>query len=460
MNKVDIIIPCWNNHDFTQKCLQSIRMQTKQPYRLILVDNGSHPAVGLMHTLCKDWIVIRNDINLGFAKAVNQGLKASDKSAYKVVLNNDTEVPAGWLEKMCKVAEDKRTGMVGALSSSFTEPHYYKNAERIKALSEIRKVYFHCVLIKPEVIDAIGYLDEGFEFAYCEDDDYCQRATDMKFMLTYAYDVVVKHHHMASTKLLPNIGEIYEKNLARLIEKHPQLERKPKKLHIAVPTAAAVSPYFARTIPQVLFNPKYRISYDFYTQSPVEVNRNYIVKRFLETDGNILCMIDSDIVPPIDFLSAADLDLDVLSLSCLNMVTGSKGREAPHFIYCVADKDEKGDYMGLPPHRMQGIQKVSRVGMGCVFIKREVLEGIEPPWFKQDYDEDFALTTSEDYYFCDKAAEKGFSIWYDFTHICDHRKNNISLLEIMQLIQRERALAIIDYKNRDTVKRRGIIRPN
>jgi len=460
--KCSIIIPCWNQLDFTDECLKSIWRNTdKEKYRLILIDNGS--TLNTKEYLEKvalnsgNTTLIRNETNLGFAKAVNQGLKVTIKGTYKIILNNDTEVPPGWLEGLLRVAEDKSVGMVGALSSAFTEPHYYKNAERIKALKEIHRVYFHCVLIKPEVIETIGYLDEGFEMAYCEDDDYCQRALDMKFKLAYAYDVVVKHHHMASTKLLPNIGEIYEKNLAKLVEKYPYLERKRTKIHIAVPTSSNISPYFAKTIPNVLFDPRFAVTYDFYRQAPIDTNRNLIVKKFLETDAEILCMIDSDIVPPGNYLDTAALDLDVVGISCLNIQSGSDGI---NMIFCVGDKTSDGDYKGLTAERIHGVQQVARIGMGCVFIKRKVLEAIEPPWFKQEYKEDFTLKTGEDYFFCDRCVEAGFKVWYDFTKICDHRKDNISLLEIMRMMQREKAIAVIEYKNRDTGKRRGIIRPN
>jgi GT2 family glycosyltransferase len=467
MPKTDIIIPCWNNAEFTERCLSSIVKNTRpDTYRLILIDNGSTdytPAIFKQYSEAVESCIIKNETNLGFAKAVNQGLKHSmitNKLRYKVILNNDTEVPYNWLEQMVDVASKNVSGMVGALSSAFTEPHYYKNRDRIEAISNIQRVYFHCVLIKPEVIEAIGYLDEDFEYAYCEDDDYCQRAINMGFKLTYALDVVVKHYHMASTKNLPNIDEIYERNLAHLKEKYPKLVfDKRIKVHIAVPTSTSVSPHFAKIIPNTFFDPRYKVSFDFYPQSPVDVNRNYIVKKFLGTDGDILCMIDSDVVPPGDFLSAIALDLDVVSLSCLNILTGRDGQDAPHIVYCVADKDKDGNYVGLHPSRMTGVQKIARAGFGCVFIKRTVLEAITPQWFKQTYTEDYTLETSEDYYFCDRAIEKGFSVWYDFTHLCDHRKNNVSLLEIMQLIQRERALAILDYKNRVQGKTGKIIRP-
>ena len=38
---VDIVLPCWNQEEFTRKCLDSIKLNTKVPYRLVYVDNGS-----------------------------------------------------------------------------------------------------------------------------------------------------------------------------------------------------------------------------------------------------------------------------------------------------------------------------------------------------------------------------------------------------------------------------------
>lgn len=62
--------------------------------------------------------VIFNEKNVGFAKANNQGMVASDGCEYVVVfLNNDTIVTRGWLSKLLRHLEDKTVGMVTLLQT-------------------------------------------------------------------------------------------------------------------------------------------------------------------------------------------------------------------------------------------------------------------------------------------------------------------------------------------------------
>src|SRR5262249_55931580 len=61
--------------------------------------------------------LIENDTNLGFAASVNRGL-ALHPDRDIVVLNNDTEVPPGWLDRL--VAADERTGTVTPFSNNAT----------------------------------------------------------------------------------------------------------------------------------------------------------------------------------------------------------------------------------------------------------------------------------------------------------------------------------------------------
>ena len=100
--KCDIIIPVWNQPEATRECIESIVRGTNYPYRLILVDNGSGPETrSYLEELRKrpapEVKLIRNEENLGYIKAVNQGLKASD-APYVCLMNNDTIPGAGWLE--------------------------------------------------------------------------------------------------------------------------------------------------------------------------------------------------------------------------------------------------------------------------------------------------------------------------------------------------------------------------
>lgn len=212
--KIDIIIPCWNQLEYTKKCVESIQKNTKD-YNLILIDNGSTDGTAeYFKTL--DATVITNKENLGFVKAVNQGLKASKNDV--VILNNDTEVPEGWLDKMREALADN-VGAVGPLSTAPGQEQYYKDFK--KRWWGLYLAFF-CVLIKREVVDKIGYLDEKFEVGLGEDQDYCNRIRQAGYIIRLRIDVVVKHHHRVTVKTIPDIEKIAEKNHEYLKKKWGQ----------------------------------------------------------------------------------------------------------------------------------------------------------------------------------------------------------------------------------------------
>jgi GT2 family glycosyltransferase len=213
-NPVDIIIPCWNQLEYTKKCIESIQKNTNN-YNLILIDNGSTDGTAeYFKTL--DATVITNKENLGFVKAVNQGFKASKNDV--VILNNDTEVPEGWLDKMKEVLTGD-VGAVGPLSTAPMQEQYYKEFR-----TKWKGLYltFFCTLIKREVIDKVGYLDENFEIGLGDDQDYCNRMALAGYRTRLRTDVIVKHHHRVSIKEIPNIEEISRKNHEYLKNKWEQ----------------------------------------------------------------------------------------------------------------------------------------------------------------------------------------------------------------------------------------------
>ena len=77
----DIVIPIWNQMDLTQRCVESVLRNTPGPIRLILIDNGSEPPTQeVLSRLRAEGRVpvslIRNERNLGFIRATNQGIRA------------------------------------------------------------------------------------------------------------------------------------------------------------------------------------------------------------------------------------------------------------------------------------------------------------------------------------------------------------------------------------------------
>ncbi len=119
-----IITPTFNNEDYTIRCFDSIRKNTKD-YKIIWIDNGSKPESREKVKKFLDennvpYELIQNQDNLGFVKATNQGMKRAMEfeADYIVLQNNDTEVYDGWLERMIEVAKsDPKIGLVGPITS-------------------------------------------------------------------------------------------------------------------------------------------------------------------------------------------------------------------------------------------------------------------------------------------------------------------------------------------------------
>ena len=95
---VSLVIPVYNQLDYTRQCLESIVRCTDQSYELIIVDNAS--TDGTLEFL-KDVkaTIITNQYNLGCAKAWNQGVRASHGDVIGI-LNNDIVVTPGWLKDL------------------------------------------------------------------------------------------------------------------------------------------------------------------------------------------------------------------------------------------------------------------------------------------------------------------------------------------------------------------------
>lgn len=187
----DIIIPVHDQAELTKKCLGSIFANTCGRYSIILIDNASNADTT---ALLKDVVsshdnvkMINNSDNLGWVKAVNQGLKAS-AADYVFIMNNDTVVRTdGWATKLIEAAESD--GSVGLVNPAFDT----KMARAKRSCVEVDFCRGYCVLIKRKVIDAIGGLDEAYGIGYYDDDDYSVRAIRAGFKCIRANDVFVEH---------------------------------------------------------------------------------------------------------------------------------------------------------------------------------------------------------------------------------------------------------------------------
>ena len=221
----DIVIPIWNEKERTRLCLESVLRNTDLPVRLLLIDNGSEPPT-------RDWLrqfsgsspvpaeILRNAQNLGFIKAVNQGILAAG-SPWICLLNNDTIVTAGWLAEMIRTAEsDPKIGLVNPTSNCLGYPSQGRSPEEIARLlsgqrgksAPLTTALGFCLLARRELFDRIGLLDERFGMGNFDDDDLTLRVREIGLRPVRAAAAYVHHEGKVSFKKIAGWKEAFKKN--------------------------------------------------------------------------------------------------------------------------------------------------------------------------------------------------------------------------------------------------------
>ncbi|MGL4670379.1 MAG: glycosyltransferase family 2 protein [Methanobacteriaceae archaeon] len=226
---LSIVIPNYNGKKFLKTCFESIKPQLTNDYEVIIVDNGS--SDGSVNFIKSNYILdygynrfslIENNDNLGFAKAVNQGIKAA-KGEFVFLLNNDVELDENCLENIVKCANkinsNKNTNFfaIGAKMLQFKNRNLIDDAgDEYNLLAWTKKVgegkiaskynnnyeiFSACggaALYNRSVFKEIGYFDEKF-FAYMEDVDISYRAQINGYSNYFCSDAIVYHIGSASS---------------------------------------------------------------------------------------------------------------------------------------------------------------------------------------------------------------------------------------------------------------------
>ncbi len=247
----DIIIPVYNQYQYTRNLLEGIYRHTDFPFHIYVIDNGStDETVDLHKIFTRQITIVRNRENRGWCGGINQGSRLGS-NRYVVFMNNDVEVAQDWLKSMILFLETHpRIGAVGPLDSS---PDDWQSVDRVREklvhqiprfLTEdihernrILKFHFRrtgilvegmlaffCCVMRRRTINAIGPLDEAF-VGGGDDDDYCRRLRKAGYVLGLCLDTYVIHHSSATSRSVFDVArrkEMRRKNLSRLKEKHPE----------------------------------------------------------------------------------------------------------------------------------------------------------------------------------------------------------------------------------------------
>src|SRR3984957_11274464 len=186
MSAVSIIIPVYNALEYARQCLESVyRSAASVPFEVIVVDNGSSPDVAR-------WLsseiprraglsVLSFDRPLGFAGAANAGARKAQHD-FLVLLNSDSAVTDVWLDGLMEaMRSDASIGIVSPVTNYFGPGPQLQSGPpeadaRRHLIVEQRRLFFFCVMIRRELWDSVGGLDEIYQLGTYEDDDFCLRA--------------------------------------------------------------------------------------------------------------------------------------------------------------------------------------------------------------------------------------------------------------------------------------------
>jgi GT2 family glycosyltransferase len=216
MIDISIIVVSYNTRELTIQCLTSIiKYCTNFNYEIILVDNASSDdSIEYIAKMFPNVMLIENNLNVGFSKANNQGIKRSS-GEYIFLLNSDAYLESNAIEILLECAKEEGSGSVlaprllnvdGTIQRSYFDfpstikitlhsleltqvAHYFReklmkifkiNVSSIyqeKSENELHRVpyvLFAAVFMHKEVIRDVGLLDENMNF-YHEDCEYGYR---------------------------------------------------------------------------------------------------------------------------------------------------------------------------------------------------------------------------------------------------------------------------------------------
>lgn len=219
-----VVVTYKENLDVLKACFDSVRDSIGLTFELIVVDNGQSSATeGLLKSYAEARY-IRNPDNLGFAAAVNIGMRVR-KGRYVLLLNPDTSFTPDVLKKMIEhLDRDAKVGIAscvirypnGELQESIRRfptlkdqllillkvPHFLKtraidrymmkDVDPMKT-QDVNSIMGAFMFIREEVLQQIGLFDERY-FIWFEEVDFCKMTHDAGWKIRHYGDVTITHH--------------------------------------------------------------------------------------------------------------------------------------------------------------------------------------------------------------------------------------------------------------------------
>lgn len=209
---VGIVIVNYNGAGYQNECIHSIFAAGYDNIRIIVVDNASTDgSMELLNEFQDERIIkIYHRENGGVAQGNNIGIRKSIELGceYSLLLNNDTVVTPGFLQKLVNVEKDIVCPKIYYYNSdkiiwygggrfvkwkgNTIHFHYKKKDEGIKYKKSYDYAPTCCLLINNRVFSTVGEMDEKY-FLYYDDSDFLYRANKKGYNVFFCPESVIYH---------------------------------------------------------------------------------------------------------------------------------------------------------------------------------------------------------------------------------------------------------------------------
>lgn len=224
---VSIIIPNCDHVDELKKCIDSIQSKsTYSNYEIVIAENNSREDRTFEYydsitEQNRNIRIIKWDGGFNYSAINNYAVKQAANGEYLLLLNNDTEVIApAWIEEMLMFVQRDDVGAAGAklyypdgkiqhagviLGKGGIAGHAYKGANkrdigymgRLTYAQDMTAVTAACLMIRRDVWERVGGMDESFAVAF-NDADLCMKIRKAGYLIVWTPYAELYHYESLS----------------------------------------------------------------------------------------------------------------------------------------------------------------------------------------------------------------------------------------------------------------------
>ncbi len=226
---LDVIIISYNGKKLTEECIKSLdNLSTKNiNFKITIVDNNSNDdTVEFISNNYQDINIIANKKNLGYAAAINIGMKNTN-SDFAIITNNDVVFTPDSIEKILNFLKENHNAAVVAPQQLYPDGkwqrsygdfvgiksglkylflvtlfqnHYFRKFYKVNKRKRPKCVEYAdgaVLCIKREIFNKVNGFDEDY-FFYSEEMDFCYRVKLASYSVWHLPTSIVYHHRGGS----------------------------------------------------------------------------------------------------------------------------------------------------------------------------------------------------------------------------------------------------------------------